>query len=331
MKEEIIELFKAKAEMRKLKNGIKTEEDLVNYFFGEKELDIKLKAIEARDNLKKKILKNKNIIVKSISGAMAVILLSGCIFAGCRAMANNGEDEPVDTQSPTAETSTMVDNDYGHQLSQEEVLQIAKSSLERIEKELTSKGAGPMGEVGTPFYPSWFNPEMLATIAFLESTNRATNSDGSPLLGNPVDIDGKGTMQSARGMCQVLPIVVDEINYWLKNTMESDWSYTYEDCDDPVKAMELCILINIRNCKNFFDRDEVIYKDPNYDFKDNIEMQGDCVVASYHYGAGNIINAYYDGTLKSTYLNPNWVDSEGKNYWKKFEDAYKTIVGDLER
>ena len=231
MKDEIIELFKAKAELRKLKDGIKTEKDLANYFFGQEAIDAKQREIDARKDLKNAITKNKDkfkesvikskdkvvnaivknrdIVVKAGAGALAVVILSGCIFAGCNAMIKN-DQESVDTTNPIGQTTTVIDGNYKTRLSQEEVLQIAEKALAKVEAEMVDKGVRPMGDPNGPYFPEWFNAEMLATIVLLESSNRVTEEDGSPLYGKPVKING--ATQRARGICQILPDTLDYIH-----------------------------------------------------------------------------------------------------------------------
>ena len=77
------------------------------------------------------------------------------------------------------------------------------------------------------------------------------------------------------------------------------------------------------NCKNYFDRNEDIYEGLN--FKDNIDLQGQCVVASYKYGCGNVHNAYVKGTLFNTYLNSNWIDGDNANYLRRFNEVYNNM------
>lgn len=304
----------------------KTDEEFEEYFFGDK-----VNAVYKKYNHEKMIkpVIKKDKVVKSVAGlSLATLGLVGFLVAGN--IINNSNDKSIiDTQETSATTiETTTERDYGYILSQDEVLELASVALRNIEENLISNGASSMGEVGTPFYPKWFNPQMIATIAFMESSYRATNNDGTPLLGKEV-VNDRGEKERARGMCQILPSSLNQINNWLKNTMESDLSYTIEDCDNPEKALEICILINIMNCKNYFDSNEDIYIDPNYNFKDNIDLQGQCVVASYKYGCGNIHKAYLNNTLYDTYLNKDWNDREGTNYLRRFNEIYNSMQNEI--
>ena len=90
-------------------------------------------------------------------------------------------------------------------------------------------------------------------------------------------------------------------------------SFTMEDCDNPETAFMICIMINIANGNNYFSHWKPIYKD--LDFKNNPHLQRDCVIASYHNGAEDVIDAYNAGVLMNTYLN---MDTNEGEYLKRF-------------
>ena len=322
-----IKYLKYKMELKQLKQDIdlKTKDGLGEYFFSDNGLEIRQKYVDIIDA--KKVLKCKDKLVKKALIASAVLIGTAGILIGCNSLLNSSTSIMSDSVIEQSDTFTEEElREVNYKLTEAQVLDMAQNALAKIEKDLVSHGAGSMGEQGTPFYPEWFNPKMITAISFMESSYRVRNSDGSPLYGS--EIVGKdGKIERARGMCQILPSTLEYINWWLSSVMESDLSYTMEDCDNPEKALEICILINISNCKNFFDRDEQIYSDLN--FKDNSNLQGKCVIASYKYGAGNVDSSYRNDTLFDTYLNDYWIDGSGSNYVKRFSEVYSSLDNDF--
>ena len=256
----------------------------------------------SKNNENKPLLKSHNVVKKIILTSVIVSTVVTAIGGAILFTHLFGRDNAIgDDQQITVNVNNSS-------FTQDEVKQMAKVALQNVEKELLKNDATPVANLDGDFYPEWFNEDMLTTIALLESTYRATEEDGKPLYGERVVMED-GSIQRARGMCQLLPLAVEDINIWLRDTMGSDKVYTEKDCDDPIKSLEMASLLLIKNCKNYFKEGKEIYN--SLDLKNNPEMQRDLTVASYHYG-GNVSVAYYDGTLLDTYLNPNWRDNENK-------------------
>ena len=213
----IIDYIKYKLETRQNSNNVnkKIEEDLD-----------KLNTSSLGDAYNSN--SNKTVIIKSTNVVKRVAVLTASLVAllGVLALAEIMDKHSFDDGDSSVATETQIsainkNNEYGYKLTEGEVLEIASKALIKIENNLVSNGATSMGEPGSSFYPEWFNPKMITAIAFIESSYRETNSDGSPLLGCEVT-NHLGEIEQARGMCQVLPSTLEHINYWLKNTMQSD-------------------------------------------------------------------------------------------------------------
>lgn len=326
-----IRYLKYKYELKQVRkdNPMETDRDVAEYFFGKDVTRIKNKYKDIENN-QLAYIKNARKINRVAATTLVTLGVVGFLIAGNKSQPIKDNDSSVDTTtisqvttSEPAKTTNPQENiedineeKYDTILTEDQVLDLAEKSLIKIRENLVANGATPMVEGSNQFYPDWFNAKMITSIAFMESSFRTSNKDGSPLL-------GYGESQRARGMCQLLPSTVDQINLWLKNTMDSDLSYTYEDCDNPNKAIEMCILLCIMNTKNYFRYGKDIYKD--LDFKDNPNLQEKCVVASYKYGPGNVLKAYKNGELLDKYLNANWIDGDGANYVKKYSEVYNSI------
>ena len=328
-----IRYLKYKYELKNARkdNKLETERDLSDYFFGEEVQEVRNKYKDIEHN-RRAYIKNARNVNRVAAGTLATLTVLSFLVGSNLASLEDKEKPVVDTTTPAevitnkpaeptqdyASEITQPEEEYGYKLTTEQILRLADKSLGKISKILMSTGATPMSTSGNEFYPEWFNKEMITSITLMESSGRATNADGSPLY-------GYGTTQRARGMCQLLPSTVDQINYWLHNTMESDLSYTYEDCDNPEKSVEMCILLCIMNTKNFFRPGKDIYQ--ALDLRNNETIQMQCVVGSYNYGPGNIMRAYNEGKLFDTYLNlDDWIDGDGVNYVKKFMENYNTLT-----
>lgn len=327
-----IRYLKYKYELGKARkdNKLETEKDVADYFFGKDAQQVRRKYQDVERN-RRVYIKNFRNVNRVAAGTLATLTVIG-FLVGNNLSSHQENNQPVIDTTTSAEVITIRPDEttnantseitqaeeYGYKLTTEQILRLADKSLSKISKELMSHGATPMSAAGNEFYPEWFNKEMITSITLMESSGRATNADGSPLF-------GYGTVNRARGMCQMLSSTVDQLNYWLHNTMESDLSYTYEDCDNPEKSVEMCILLCIMNTKNYFRPGKDIYN--ALDFGNNEDIQMQCVVGSYKYGPGNIMKAYNRGDLFDTYLNlDDWVDGDGVNYVKKFMQNYNALT-----
>lgn len=198
-------------------------------------------------------------------------------------------------------------NEYYYQCTPEYAKQLAENALIKVHHILTQKTTGttPVGdhlEKGEDinnikdFYPQYFmgNDEenilpLPLKVAFAESDLRICKTNGDPYISD----------KGAVGMMQLKQDAIDDINKWIKTTMEIDGvSYTLEEVSkDPQKAMEAGTFYLIMLCKNHAkegcNNPILPYLNEEFSFK----RQEELVLALYNNGYGNIMDYIKQGTI----------------------------------
>ena len=282
------------------------------------------------------IIKNhvgeKKLKAAKVATGALVVTLSGMLIALDIALPNKNKDNPTTNQPESSPVDTIpqdtspketdpiyevpdqgpqegdiyidtYNGEYYYYCSQEYVYEVANKALDNCEKMLTAiDGVTDMGDNG--FYQDFFNEDMLAAIAFTESTNRIKHVDGSPLESET----------GALGICQIEPITIRTVNKWLEETMTiNDKKYTYNDANDPEKAFEIAVLACIRLLKNETRPGDENYINMGAEYSK--DLQEKLIYAMYFYGEGNVRDACRDKSIWNTYLNPEWKDAKGReNY-----------------
>jgi len=273
----------------------------------------------AESSAKEKNKSNKKQkIISAISGVLAATSILGASVGLASCGKNEDpklpEDKPgqtqIQTQRPDAGYIAPQDGMYQDTFGGEDyifcttdyVYQLAGQALDFCEQTFASDPEiKDMGKNG--FYQSFFNEDMLAAISFTESSFRVKKANGQPLESST----------GALGMCQVEPITIDTINSWLPDTMGvRNLSYTKEDAKDPLKALQMATFALIRSSKNETKPSDETYKQLGVPYSEELEEK--LLYAMYFYGEDNFEKACANGTMFSTYLNPEWRDANGNNY-----------------
>lgn len=203
--------------------------------------------------------------------------------------------------------------------SPEYVLGLAQNSLSTVEKILKNiDGITPVGTNSGDFYPEYFNEYMLTSMAYCESSFRIKDTDGNPLKSNA----------DALGMMQIRPQTLNDVNYWLKNTMGLDLQYSVEDLSDPQKSMDIATFILVQTCKN---HGKEKCKNPIYPYLNegfSIARQEEIILALYNNGYSNMMQYIENGTVFE-YLS----EGSSNNYVNKimktaemFEEKYSQLT-----
>lgn len=284
--------------------------------------------------IEKKRQKKIKTMQKVVAGTMTATMLSGAIAVGSLIYdANKTEQKKhnikddyvtVDKQTKPQKTqSKKIDSKTGislksyngtkyYTMSEEYTLQIARESLDRVEKLLKENvpGLSPVGG-NKDFYPSYYDEYMLTGLAYTESSYRICREDGTPLTSK----DG------ALGPMQILPSTVNYVNYWLKDVMEvKGVEFTTIDLINPEKAMDIANLYLISCAKNYAKAtsNNSLFKVMKEDF--SVERQQELIIAMYNEGPGNMLSHAKSGTIKQ-YLK----EGSKTNYLNKVLTNAETI------